>query len=100
MNRRALAVILLVPFLGLTFWALYEVGLTGILSTQGAAGAAQVLADLVISLVLLLTFLVPHARARGRNPWIWVLLTVCLGSIGPLLYFAVNREDASQPASG
>ena len=93
MNRRTLSVILLIPFVLLTVWALYEVGLMGILTTHGAPGGAQVLADLVISLLLLLTFLVPHARERGRNPWPWVLLTVGLGSIAPLLYFATGRED-------
>ena len=100
MNRRALAIVLLIPFLGLTLWALYEVGLVGILTTHGTPGGAQVFVDLVISLLLLLTFLVPHARARGRNPWVWVFLTVCLGSIGPLLYFATTRDDPVEAASG
>ena len=100
MNRRALSIVVLVPFLGLSLWALYEVGLVGILTTHGAPGAAQVLADLVISLLLLLTFLVPHARERGRNARVWVFLTVCLGSIGPLLYFATDREDPAKEEPG
>jgi hypothetical protein len=40
----------------------------------------------VIALLLLLTFLVPHAREAGRNPWPWVALTLLLGSFGPLSY--------------
>ena len=94
MNRRPLAIVLLVPFLALTLWALFEVGLTGILGTLRSPGGAQVFVDLIIALVLLLTFLVPHARSRARNPWPWVLLTFALGSIAPLLYFATERDDA------
>ena len=45
-----------------------------------------------------LTFLVPPARERGRHPWIWVALTLCLGSIAPLLYFATDSGAASEAA--
>lgn len=93
MNRRILSITLLLPFLLLTGWAIVEGGITGILSTARSPGGAQVFADVVIALILLLTFLVPHARARGRNPWLWVALTLCLGSIAPLLYFATARGE-------
>jgi hypothetical protein len=54
---------------------------------RGIAGC-QVIADLVIVLVLLVTCLVPEARKAGRNPWPWVVATLLLGSIGLLLYRA------------
>lgn len=94
MNRRTLSILALLPFLALTGWALLEGGIAGILATARTPGGAQVFVDLVIALVLLLTFLVPHARACGRNPWLWVGLTVCLGSIAPLLYFATAPRTA------
>lgn len=95
MNRRIASIVLLIPFLALTAWALMNGGIMGILNTHQTPGGAQVFVDLIISLVLLMTFLVPHARANGRNPWIWVVLTVGLGSIAPLLYFATAKEKAS-----
>ena len=36
-------------------------------------------------------WLVGDARARGRSPWPWVLLTLFTGSIGPLLYLSLRR---------
>ena len=93
MNRRVLAIAFLILFLPLTGWALMNGGIMGILNTANTPGGLQVFMDLVISLLLLLTFLVPHARSRGRNPWIWVALTFCLGSIAPLLYFAIAEPD-------
>lgn len=90
MNRRTLSTIILVPFLALTGWALLNGGIMGILNTHRTPGGMQVFVDLIISLLLLLTFLVPHARERGRNPWVWALLTLGLGSIAPLLYFVTD----------
>lgn len=94
MNRRIISIVLLVPFLALTGWALMNGGIMGIFNTYQTPGGAQVFVDLIISLILLITFLVPHAKARGRNPWIWVVLTLGLGSISPLLYFAISSEKA------
>lgn len=96
MNRRPLSILILIPFLLLTAWAMAEVGFMGIINTYQTPGGAQVFVDLIISLVLLLTFLVPHARANGRNPWLWVALTVMLGSIAPLLYFATGTSTKTE----
>ena len=93
MNRRIASILILLPFLGLTGWALMNGGIMGILNTHQTPGGAQVFVDLIFALVLLMTFLVPHARANGRNPWIWVGLTVRLGSIAPLLYFATGKSE-------
>lgn len=93
MNRRTLALIILIPFAVLTGWALMNGGIAGILSFHQSPGGWQVFIDLVIALGLLLTFLVPHARAQGRNPWPWVLITLFLGSFGPLLYLATTPSN-------
>ncbi|MEO0617509.1 MAG: DUF2834 domain-containing protein [Pseudomonadota bacterium] len=92
MNRRKLALVLLVPFTLVTGYALIEVGVVGIFEQLFAGPAAwQIGFDLVIALVLVLTWLFEDARARGRNPWPWLVLTLCAGSFGPLLYLAVGR---------
>lgn len=56
----------------------------------------QVLLDLGAALVLVLSWVIPVAKASGRNPWPWVVATPFLGSISPLLYLAlspVSRSD-------
>jgi len=96
MNRRTLAIAILIPFTLLTLYAVSQVGFIGIFEYHLHSPAGwQVIADLVIALVLLLTWLVPEARKAGRNPWPWVVATLLLGSIGPLLYlvFAGGEVD-------
>lgn len=86
-NRRTLAIIVLVPFTLLTAYAVQQVGYIGIFDYQRHSPAGwQVLVDLVIALVLVLSWLIPEARRAGRNPWPWVLVTLFLGSFGPLVY--------------
>lgn len=93
-GRRTLAWILLVPFTLLTGYALVEVGYVGIFDYHRHSPAGwQVFADLVVALVLVLSWLVPEARRAGRNPWPWVVATLFLGSIGPLLYLVVAPGD-------
>lgn len=89
LNSRLFALVLLLPFSLLTLYALSQVGYVGIFDYQRHSAAGwQVMADLVVALLLVLAWLVPHARGCGRNPWPWVLLTLTMGSIGPLLYLA------------
>ncbi len=93
-SRRTLALVLLVPFALLTLYALQQVGYVGIFDYHRHSPAGwQVFADLVIALVLVLSWMIPEARKAGRNPWPWVVATVFLGSIGPLLYLAMGRGD-------
>ncbi len=92
MTRQKFALLALIPFSMLTTWALLDGGLTGILAFHQTPGGWQVFIDLVIALALVLSFLVPDARANGRNPWPWVIATLCLGSFGPLLYFVTAKR--------
>ena len=88
--QRIVAIAFLIPFLVLTAYAVLEVGYVGIFQYHLPSPAGwQVFADLVISLMLLLTFLVPDARAKGLNIWPWVIGTFFLGSISPLIYLAL-----------
>ncbi|HCY84675.1 MAG TPA: DUF2834 domain-containing protein [Desulfobacteraceae bacterium] len=49
-------------------------------------GEFQVFFDLVIALGLFLGWMWGDATSSGRNPWPWMLLTLSMGSFGPLIY--------------
>lgn len=93
MTKKTFAIILLIPFSLLTVYAIYKVGYIGVFDYHRHSPAGwQVFADLVIACLLLLTWLVPHAKKNGRNPWPFVVITVFLGSLGPLLYLATDKS--------
>ncbi len=99
-TRRTLALITLVPFTLLTLYALQQVGYVGIFDYQRHSPAGwQVFTDLVIALLLVLSWLIPEARRAGRNPWPWVVATLFLGSFGPLLYLAFARVEHTADSS-
>lgn len=92
MNKRTLAILLLIPFLALTVYSVAQVGYLGLFEYHLHSPAGwQVFTDLVIALLLVLTWLVPEAKREGRNPWPWVVATLFLGSIAPLAYLAFNK---------
>ncbi|MCA9665700.1 MAG: DUF2834 domain-containing protein [Myxococcales bacterium] len=82
----------LVAFIALTVAAIVGAGWSGFIAwmLQSPLWFAQVAADLVVSLSLVLAWIVLDARQRGIAAWPWVVLTLCTGSIGPLLYLALR----------
>lgn len=97
MNKRTLAIVILIPFTLLTVYAVVQVGYIGIFDYHRHSPAGwQVFADLVIALLLVLSWLVPEARKAGRNPWPWVVVTLFLGSFGPLFYLVFGDRAANQ----
>jgi hypothetical protein len=96
-NKRTLAIAILVPFSALSLYAIAEVGYMGLFNYQLHSPAGwQVLTDLVIALVLVLSWLIPEAQKSGRNPWPWVGVTLLTGSFGPLLFLAFSKSDRSE----
>lgn len=79
----------------LTAAAVWRHGYAGIFlwQLQNLAGL-QVLADLAVALSLVMAWLWRDARALGRNPWPWLLLTLLAGSFGPLGYLLSRRDSA------
>jgi hypothetical protein len=91
---RILSILILLPFTALTAFALWDVGLVGLFVHQAAkSSGVQVFTDLVIALTFFMIWMVPHAKRTHRNPWLYVAITLALGSFGPLLYFALARGD-------
>jgi drug/metabolite transporter (DMT)-like permease len=91
--QRSLIVVTLFLFGALTATALWQHGYWGIIAPHfQSSGAAQVFADLVIALVLVLVWLWRDAKATGRNPWPWIVVTLALGSFGPLFYLLTRKS--------
>ena len=93
MNQKVLSWILFVPFLLVSITAVQQFGYMGIIN-HGLVNSAgwQILLDLVIACLLLLTWIIPDAKANNRNPWPFVAITVVLGSFGPLLYLMTKKS--------
>lgn len=93
--RRVILSVTLVAFLVLTTVAVMQHGYAGIFTQQfqNYAGV-QVFFDLVIALTLFLVWMWKDARAAGRNPFPWLLLTLATGSIGALVYLLVYKSSS------
>ena len=82
-------------------YVVYDVGYVGILRSHlSNAGGTQVLCDLTISLSLVCAWMFRDARAQRRNPWPFLLATLFLGSIGPLLYLLWRPRTQAAGLSG
>jgi len=88
----------LLAFAVLSLWTMTQVGYLGIFAAGlDNPGALQILVDLIIACTLAIAWIVADARARGRNPWPWVVVTLAAGSFGPLGYL-LWRDLAGRPA--
>lgn len=97
MNRRMLALIILVPFSLLSLYAVYKVGYIGIFDYHRYSPAGwQVFTDLVIACVLIMVWMIPEAKRRGINPWPYVAITCVLGAFGPLMYLLIHGSVSAQ----
>ena len=93
MSTRLFILLLVIAVFGmLSTLALIDVGYLGILAPHfRSLGEGQVLADLVILATLACVWMVKDAPERGLPAWPFILLTLVLGSFGPLIYL-VTRE--------
>lgn len=103
MNKRFLVLLLvLVGFLGYTVYVIVarDVSLFAYLGAlRPNSWATQILVDLYIACSLLAVWMVRDARARGKSvasvvPFL--ILTLLLASMGPLLYLLFRERDLRQ----
>ena len=89
--------IVIALFGGFTIWVVSQVGYLGFFrSLLSTAVGWQAFTDLCISLVLFTIWMSRDAKEAGRSPWIYLLITLFLGSLGPLLYLAHRtRREAT-----
>ena len=92
MNRTVLIVVFAL-FSALTAYSVHHVGGVWQLVHQHLKQPAgwQIFADLVIVMCLLLVFVYRDAKATGRPFVPWAVLSLLLGSFGPLLYFITAK---------
>jgi len=106
MNIKQIALgIVLAAFSVLTAYALLEYGYVGFFrEVTSNLASLTLLVDLLISLTIILVYLGNDANERGVSAVPYLLLTLALGSVGPLFYLIrplsnhdLNREP-SRPA--
>jgi hypothetical protein len=84
----------LADFAALTAYAVYQHGFVGVFELLTANAATWLaFADLTIALSLVLAWMWNDARERGAAFVPFAVLTLALGSVGPLLYLILRFGD-------
>ena len=94
--KKVILILALIDMLAFSAYVMWEVGYMGIWQAGFASlGSMQILLDLVICCVILASWMVMDARKRGVNPWPWVVATLFVGSIAPLMYLILREFGRS-----
>ena len=99
-TRKIIAGIVLIDFAALNAYALYAEGLSGFVTwlTTLSPWAMVIFADLLIALFMVLFWMWRDAKANGRNPMVYTIVTFLTGSIGPLLYMLMGHTSEAPEA--
>ena len=97
MNAKQIGLsLVLADFVVLTGYAVYHYGYLAFFDFHAATAInLQVFVDLVIALSFVIVWMWRDARARGISPIPYLVMTLFLGSIGPLVYLI--RREATEP---
>jgi hypothetical protein len=91
--------ILLMDFVALTAYAIWQHGYAAFLDVAAMnAVTLQITVDLIIALTIVSLWIWRDARARGISAVPYLMVTLVLGSIGPLLYL-FRRAGDEEPAT-
>lgn len=87
-----LILIVTIGFAILTIFSLVEFGFIGII-LQGVQNSAtlQIYVDLIITLLLFLVWLKHDTKRKGRNFYLWLVITLIFGGFGPLFYLLTRK---------
>ena len=95
LNFEKIAIIgVLIPFSIISFLAVKNVGIIGIF--QGIFhdfGSLQIYCDLSIACGLILIWMYKDAKLKKRHFLGWMLLSLTIGSFGPLLYLLFEKKE-------
>jgi hypothetical protein len=98
---KILLAVVLVDFLALTAWVLAQYGFVGFYRwALHNSATTLMLVDLSISLVLVMAWMRRDARERGVSVLPYLLLTLAIGSAGPLLYLLRRGNSEPRLAAG
>ncbi len=101
MSKKEIALwCVMADFVALTAYAIFTGGYFAFLGiavefATGSIWGAQILADFLVALTVALGWSIADARKRDLAYWPFVLLTLTLGSIGPLAYL-IHRERVAR----
>lgn len=91
MSNRVVVLAVLLPFLAFSLWVVAQGGPLGFLTLAGREPwGMQMLLDLCIALFMVGGWMIRDARSRGMAAWPFVIATIAVGSIGPLVYLLVR----------
>jgi hypothetical protein len=91
--RTALLSLILLAFGAFSVYVMWDFGYLGIWRAGFANVAAlQILLDLVITCLLISSWMIADARAKGLKAWPFVGITLAAGSFGPLLYLLYRER--------
>lgn len=77
----------LISFTLFSSYAMWQVGYFGIWQAGMASiGAWQILIDLSIACLIVMSWIIGDARKRGISAWPWIIATITLGSLALLSY--------------
>lgn len=94
--NKIILIVVIAAFAVLSGKALFDHGYIGIFEYHFPSTAGwQVIADLVIVCALAMLWMVKDAKAKGRNPWPFVVITIAAGAFGPLLYLLLGGDKNS-----
>ena len=99
MRERTLVLsVVLVAFAAFSAYVVWEHGVIGLMERCFDNSATTLaVVDMTIALALVMTWILRDAKERGVSPIPYVVLTLMLGSVGPLLYLIVRDLGASAP---
>ena len=91
--RTLLLALILLAFGAYSIYVMWDFGYLGIWRAGFAnAAALQILLDLVITCLLISSWMIGDARAKGLKAWPFVGVTLAAGSFGPLLYLLYRER--------
>ena len=95
--QRAILALVLAVFLFDTAWVIAQHGYLGFFEQAMANSATQLMMlDIVIALGLACIWMYLDARKRGSNAIPYIIVTLLIGSAGPLLYLVVRGTGEAE----
>jgi len=92
---RPLILAIFLPFALYSAYTLMQVGYIGIWTSHAHIAGVQVLSDLIIACILAMVWMWRDAQASGRTVWPYILVTLTMGSFGPLSYLLLAPKAPS-----